>query len=205
MLEVGLVDIGLGNVESIDVSLRRSGVETSRITSPDCKFPQVVLLPGIGHFSSAVTMLNESGLRDKLITHARMGGGLIGICLGMQLLGRGSAEGVGAGLGLIDYSCVDMSENSKLSIPLTGWQVTEVAKGKSWLNVQTGDRFYFMHDYGVPTTGASFERMVHKNRDGMSYLAGVQEGNVIGFQFHPERSLEFGQRILANAVEELNR
>ncbi len=205
MLEVGLVDIGLGNVESIDVSLRRSGINTSRITASDNRLPRVVVLPGIGHFSTAVDKLESSGIKNKLIDHSGTGGGIIGICLGMQLLGRGSAEGAGSGLGLIDYSCVNMSANSSESIPMTGWQVTELAAGEGWLNVRMGDRYYFMHDYGVPSTGSSFERMLHKNRDGIAYLAGVQQGNVIGFQFHPERSLEYGQRILANAVEELSR
>jgi glutamine amidotransferase len=121
----------------------------------------------------------------------------------MQLLGGKSEEGWGTGLGLLNYDTVLIGKASERSAPVMGWMTPKILRS-GWLGVDPGSRYYFMHDYGVLDAPRDVLTMTHEV-SGTLIASSVAQGKIVGFQFHPERSLKFGQQILASAVRELNR
>lgn len=202
-IEVQIANLGMGNNASIANALLRVGVKSRLLDldkGPDCK---ILFLPGVGHFTSGSNALDERNLRPIIKEHVRSGGALIGICLGMQLLGTSSEEGGGHGLGLLDFKVQRIADLNQVSKPIMGWQ-TPVLKQENWLGLEGNERYYFTHDYGVLDSEGPSVKMAH--RTGYGFVASaLGEQNVIGFQFHPERSLTFGQKILHSAVKELSK
>lgn len=200
---VQLVDLGLGNTNSIRNSLLRSGIKTDLLRPGKLPRNRVLILPGVGSFDSGVQALDSKNFRQVIVDHVSDGGALIGICLGMQLLGKSSEEGVGDGLGIIGFETKLIAKNGGKSAPIMGWKTPKISR-PGWLDLDTNQRYYFMHDYGVHETANDHVTMIHEVSD-TPVASAVAAGKVIGFQFHPERSLKYGQEILAKAVEELSR
>jgi glutamine amidotransferase len=202
-LEVQLIDLQLGNVTSISNALLRSGIRSRLLDANQEPSTQVLLLPGVGHFTAGVRALDKNELRVQINKHLERGGSLIGICLGMQLLGVDSEEGSGEGLSLIGFRNKRIQSQKGSFGPIMGWKTPELVK-PNWLSMTGVERYYFMHDYGITDVDDDYTAMTHKVGQGTAVSA-VAKGKVIGFQFHPERSLVFGEAILANAVRELSR
>ena len=200
--KVDLIDLGLGNIGSIETALLRSGIRSEVLSGGQRPASKVVILPGVGHFTSGVEALDTLEMRHTIVDHVNSGGSLIGICLGMQLLGATSEEGPGNGLSLLDFCSRRILADGASGGPVMGWRTPKLLE-KGWLSREGQERYYFMHDYGVTEINSDLVKMTHSV--GQEIIASsVGRGRVIGFQFHPERSLKFGQEILASAVRELS-
>ncbi len=205
---VAIINYGLGNLGSIKNMLKVIG-ERSVITADKEEIHNAdhIILPGVGAFDAGMSKLNESGLSEVIKAEANNGKPILGICLGMQLLGRKSEEGKLGGLRLIPFesrrfnfsSVSDESIKPLLKIPHMGWDVVEFNHGSSLTNgIKGQQRYYFVHSYHAVCD--SSENTLMTCDYGYKFAASVHKDNVYGVQFHPEKSHDFGMRIFENFV-----
>ena len=189
-----ILDYGLGNLKSLQTALERAGIATRISAEPEIiKSAEVLFLPGVGAFRDAATALWDSGLAELIIKKSRQGSYIIGICLGMQLLYERSFEnGDYQGLGLIPGDVVKLKQMPK--IPHMGWNSLDLKRADPLLKyIRSGDYVYFVHSYYARSDG---EEILATAEYGETIPAIVRRGNVIGFQFHPEKSSDTGVRLL---------
>ncbi|GAA2855027.1 imidazole glycerol phosphate synthase subunit HisH [Microbacterium arabinogalactanolyticum] len=197
-MTVGIVDYGLGNLGSVRNMLKRVGAQSVSVRTAD-EIAEVdkVLLPGVGAFDTGVTRLAEAGLIDALRDFAGTGRPLLGICLGMQLLLDGSDEGVKSGLGLIPGRSVRFDEKLGIRVPHMGWNLANPTREDPLVaELPEESRFYFVHSYHVVPERA--EDTLAITDYGIPFSSMVRTGNVMGAQFHPEKSHTFGMTIMRN-------
>ena len=203
--EVVVVDLGSGNIGSILNMFRRLGVEAKSTNDPDLvrAAPRIVL-PGVGAFDGVMSRLNDSGLIPVL--EQRVLGDrvpMLGICVGLQLLGRGSEEGILPGLGWFDADVRRLPSrhgDELLRIPHMGWSPTRVLKPSAHLaTLATGDRYYFVHSFAL--TCDRLTDVLAVARYGEEFVAAVEVDNVIGVQFHPEKSHRHGLAVLRDFAQ----
>jgi glutamine amidotransferase len=196
--KIAIVDYGVGNLFSLCSSLEFIGAEAIVTSDVDqIKGASRIILPGVGAFADAARKLRESGLDKVIMEAASEGVPLMGICLGMQMLFDRSFEyGEHKGLGLIKGDVVAMEGRipSELKIPHIGWNALRF-KGEHPLfkYINEGDFVYFVHSYYA--SGCD-ESVIADTEYGILITAAVAHGNVMGCQFHPEKSGEVGLRIL---------
>lgn len=196
---IAIVDYGVGNLFSLKSSFAAIGADTIITPDPDViKQADKILLPGVGAFGDAAQKLKNTGLGDLIIEEANKGKPLLGICLGMQLLFEKSFEyGEHEGLGLIKGEIRPISDviPKDLKIPHIGWNALDFKGDVSpiFKNIKDGDFVYFVHSY----YGANCEENVIATTEyGAELTAAVQNKNVFGCQFHPEKSGNVGLNIL---------
>lgn len=203
---ISIVDYGVGNIASVQNMLKKLGHDAELTGDPEriAAAPKVIL-PGVGAFDRAAGILRETGLRDAVVQAAGNGSQILGICLGMQLLLEGSEEGEGseAGLGLIPGRVVVFPPEVReqgLRIPHMGWNsITRVGDRSALPTLADGDRFYFVHSFhAVPADPA---HRLATARHGVEFTAMVRKGNVVGAQFHPEKSHRTGMAMLRDFAE----
>lgn len=197
---IAILDYGLGNLGSIANMLKVIG-EKSKITNDRTviEASDGIILPGVGAFDAGMSKLNELGLTEIVKDESQKDKPILGICLGMQLLGRKSEEGGVEGLGLIPFECrrFKFEENSTLKIPHMGWDVVEFKKEHPILEGLKGQqRYYFVHSYHAVCDKE--ENVLMTCDYGYEFAAAVFKDNVIGVQFHPEKSHDFGLAIFNN-------
>ena len=195
---IAVVDYGVGNLFSLCCSLSRIGADTKVTSDPaEIRNAEKIILPGVGAFADAAQKLRDSGLDKVIMEEAAKGKEIMGICLGMQLLFEKSYEfGEHTGLGLLKGSVIGMEGTipSELKIPHIGWNALHFKKDSKLLKyIKEGDCVYFVHSFYVDP-GA--ESVVATAEYGKFVTAAVQKGNVMGCQFHPEKSGEVGLNIL---------
>ena len=195
---IAIVDYGVGNLFSLKSSLGMIGAEAV-VTGEEAVIAGAdrIILPGVGAFGDAAKKLRKSGLDRTVIRQAKSGKPLLGICLGMQLLFERSFEyGEHQGLGLVKGSVVGMEGRipPELKIPHIGWNALHVTREHGLLKyIQDGDFVYFVHSF----YGADCERSVIATAEyGRELTAAVAADNVMGCQFHPEKSGQVGLNIL---------
>lgn len=197
-----ILDYGLGNLGSISNMLKVIG-EKAKITRDKkvIENSDGIILPGVGAFDAGMGKLNDSNLTDVIKTEAKKGKPILGICLGMQLLGRKSEEGVLPGLSLIPFDCKKFKfENNELKVPHMGWDIVDFKKVNPLLDNLIGQqRYYFVHSYYAVCDNSSDVLMTCNY--GNDFAAAVVKDNVIGVQFHPEKSHDFGLALLNNFVK----
>lgn len=200
---ITIIDYGAGNIGSVLNMIRHVGGK-AEVTGDAAGVlgAKKILLPGVGSFDNAMTRLAGLGLVEPLKERAQAGIPFLGICLGMQLLANESEEGRMAGLGLIAGRvrrfCFE-GEVAKLKIPHMGWnRVTPVRTHPLGQGLDEGARFYFVHSYffDCERDGDVLFRSVY----GHEFTSGVQRGNVMGVQFHPEKSHRYGMQLIRNFV-----
>lgn len=195
---VAIVDYGVGNLFSLKSSLEAIGVSAFVTGSEDeIRNADKIILPGVGAFGDAANKLFKSGLADVIISEAKKGKPVMGICLGMQLLFEKSFEyGTHEGLGLIKGEIRSISEviPSDFKIPHIGWNALNFQGEKSRIfkYINDGDFVYFVHSY----YGAKCDDVIATSDYGAPLTAAVENGNVFGCQFHPEKSGSVGLDIL---------
>lgn len=195
---IAIVDYGVGNLFSLKCSLNRIGAEAVVASDPAViRAADKILLPGVGAFGDAAAKLRESGLSALLKEEARAGKPFLGICLGMQLLFEKSYEyGEHEGLGLIPGAVRPIADviPSGLKIPQIGWNALRFRKNSEiFSGIKNGDHVYFVHSYYA----ADCDEYVIADTEYGAYLtAAVQNKNVYGCQFHPEKSGNVGLNIL---------
>ena len=200
---IAIVDYGVGNLFSLRCSLESLGLKAEVSSVPDViRNADRVILPGVGAFGDAADKLRETGLDRVVIEQAEAGKPLLGICLGMQLLFDKSYEfGEHAGLGLLHGQVIPMLGTipAGLKIPQMGWNALLVKRSHPLLkNVREGDCVYFVHSYYASDCQDS---LVATAEYGIELTAVAANGNVMGCQFHPEKSGKVGLGILSAFAE----
>ena len=201
---IAVIDYGVGNLFSLCSSLRRIGASVEVTSDPDViRKADKLILPGVGAFADAAKKLRDSGLDKVIKEQAREGKEIMGICLGMQMLFEKSYEfGEYEGLGLLKGSVIPMEGTipKDLKIPHIGWNELHFARESKLLRyIKEGDWVYFVHSFYVDPAA---ESVVATAEYGKEVTAAVQKGNVMGCQFHPEKSGEVGLNILRAFCEE---
>ena len=195
---IAIVDYGVGNLFSLRCSLESLGLDTVVTSDPKViRNAERVILPGVGAFGDAVDKLRATGLDQTVLEEAARGKPLLGICLGMQLLfEKGYEFGEHDGLGLLHGSVVPMQGTipPELKIPQMGWNALIRKRSHSLLkDVKEGDCVYFVHSFYAADCDDS---LVATTEYGKELTALVAKDNVMGCQFHPEKSGNVGLKIL---------
>lgn len=196
---IGIVDVGIGNQGSIREAINSLGQDPVSVSKPaDLEDVSHLILPGVGAFSHAIDRLRQSGLLEPIQTYAAGGRPLLGICLGMQLLASvGEEDGPTEGLGLVPGRVSKLPDRAELRIPHVGWnEVRFTQKHPVFAGVKDAMDFYFVHAYQFLPEMAGYVLSV--THHGVDVVCGVGRDNIIGLQFHPEKSQKNGLRMLEN-------
>lgn len=196
---ITIVNYGMGNLGSVFNMFKRIGVEAQIVDRPeDLLSAKKILLPGVGSFDNAMKRINESGFLAILNQKALVDKvPVLGICLGMQLLTRGSEEGNLPGLGWIAADTIRFPNQNGLKVPHMGWNLVHPASASPLTDSLPDEpRFYFVHSYRVHVDDE--RNSILKCTYGVDFDAAVQHENIFGAQFHPEKSHKFGMRLLEN-------
>ena len=195
---IAIVDYGVGNLFSLISSFNKIGADIVVTADPEIiKSADGIILPGVGAFQDAAHKLRDSGLDKVIISEAQNGKKLMGICLGMQMLFQQSYEyGCHEGLGLLKGNIVPMKDiiPDTLKIPHIGWNALHFLRESDLFKyIKPDDCVYFVHSYYATDCD---ESVIATAEYGKELTAAVQKGNVMGCQFHPEKSGEVGLNIL---------
>lgn len=187
---LAIIDYGAGNVKSVLFALERLGFEGNVTNDWNAiKAADKVIFPGVGEASSAMKMLEDSGL-DVLIPTLKQP--VLGICLGMQLMCQHSEEGNTNGLGIFDVNVVKFSNEVK--VPQMGWNTIYNLKSALFDGIKENEFMYLVHSYYAPLS----ENTIATTNYELAYSTALQRDNFFGVQFHPEKSGIFGEQILKN-------
>ena len=203
---ITIIDYKMGNLGSIKNMLKKIGCDAT-ITSEIQKISksEKIILPGVGAFDKAIQNIKELNLIDilkKKVIQDKVT--VLGICLGMQLLAKGSEEGTLAGLGFIDgyVKKFNFKDKNNLKIPHMGWNTINVKKQHPlFFNMYNESRFYFVHSYHVVCNDK--DDVLTTTNFGFDFVSAVAKDNIIGVQFHPEKSRKFGMKLIKNFIEEV--
>jgi imidazole glycerol-phosphate synthase subunit HisH len=202
---IAIISYGLGNVSAFTNVYKRLGMPcVVATTASEIEEADHIILPGVGAFDHAMDLLQRSGMREALdlaIVVKKIP--VLGVCVGMQIMADDSSEGGLPGLGWVKGSVrlmTSRTQSNTLMLPHMGWNDVEPTVGEDLFSGLTGDaRFYFLHSYAFQCANDE-NAIAHAEYDG-EFTCAVRAGNVYGVQFHPEKSHEFGERLLKNFAE----
>ena len=197
---IAIIDYGVGNLFSLRSSFQKIGVEAVVTADPEMiRSAEKLILPGVGAFADAIQKLRDSGLDVLIKELAGAGKSIMGICLGMQMLFEKSYEyGEHEGLGLLKGQVVGMAGRlpEGLKIPHMGWNALKLTKPARLL--EEGSYVYFVHSFYAENCADSIAAVTDY---GIPITAAVEQGNIFGCQFHPEKSGNVGLAILKKFCE----
>jgi glutamine amidotransferase len=196
---ITIIDYGMGNIGSVVNMLKKLGIKSQTTNIPmELLEAKKIILPGVGAFDNAMEKLNCLGFSDVIRKKAEEGTPILGICLGMQLLGTSSDEGIMLGLNLIPGKIRKLQPSDKLRIPHMGWNMVQAIDKEMYKGLDE-NKFYFVHSYYFD---------VEEERDiagiteyGIRFTSSVRRKNIYGAQFHPEKSHKYGMQFLRNFNE----
>jgi glutamine amidotransferase len=202
---IAIIDYGLGNIKAFVNIYKQLNIPVIIAKNPDqLKDVEKIILPGVGSFDYAMQRFNDSGLRDtvdELVLHKTIP--IIGICVGMQMLAKSSDEGNLPGLGWIDAKVkkFDLSTfTHPACIPHMGWNDVKPVKSTQLMNnLEKDARFYFLHSYYFHCNRQ--EDIIATANYGIQFSCAVRFKNILGVQFHPEKSHHWGIQLLKNFSE----
>jgi len=202
---IHVIDYGLGNVQAFLTLYKHLGIKAHRAkTAADLINVKKIILPGVGAFDHAMTLLNQSGMRptlEQLVLHDKIP--VLGICVGMQILANTSEEGTLPGLGWLSGTVKSFKSNPQaatLPLPHMGWNdVKPQANASLFTGLEADARFYFLHSYFFAPDNVNHSSGVANY--GTDFSCAVSAGHVHGVQFHPEKSHHFGTQLLKNFAE----
>ncbi|MDO5971078.1 imidazole glycerol phosphate synthase subunit HisH [Flavivirga aquimarina] len=190
---VVIINYGAGNIKSIQFAFKRLGVDAVLSNNPEeILTADKVIFPGVGEASTAMNMLQESGL-DKLIPNLKQP--VLGICLGMQLLCESTEEGNTKGIGIFKTKVKRF--NSGVKVPQMGWNVIKDLKSDLFSGIKENEYMYLVHSYYAEHC----DETIAKTDYGINYASALQHNNFYGVQFHPEKSSLAGAKILKNFLK----
>ncbi|WP_138261934.1 imidazole glycerol phosphate synthase subunit HisH [[Clostridium] hylemonae] len=202
---IAILDYGIGNLGSIKNMLNKIGEETSIASSiKEIEQADKLILPGVGSFDNGMKCLRKKEF-DKVILEqvCDKKKPILGICLGMQMLGRKSEEGEEKGLDLISFDNKRFNfVDCGLKVPHMGWNYVDIINKENNLvkDIEEKQRYYFVHSYHAVCD--SKENILMTCNYGYEFAAAVIHGNIYGTQFHPEKSHKFGMKLLENFAKE---
>ena len=200
---IGIIDYELGNLRSVIGAVEKVGFEALISNRrEDLENADKLILPGVGAFGDFMKGLRQRGLEQPILEIARRGDPLLGICVGMQAFFEvGEEMGEHRGLGLLPGSVVHFPPLGELKIPHTGWNQLQVRTPCFlWSDIESGDYAYFNHAYYcAPQESGSITATTDY---GITFASAVQQNNLFGVQFHPEKSQRVGLKILENFVHQ---
>lgn len=198
---ISVIDYGVCNLGSMLNMLHKVGAQAELISTPaEVERAEKIVLPGVGAFDNGIAALRDRGLAEPLRKKAlndRVP--LLGVCLGMQMLGRRSEEGSMNGLDLVDAEVrrFRLPPGSGLKVPHMGWSLLVPHRDSALLHtLDERSRFYFCHSYRMFCNDP--DDILATANHGGDFVAMVQRENVYGVQFHPEKSHRFGMSLLHN-------
>jgi imidazole glycerol-phosphate synthase subunit HisH len=206
-MKIAIIDYGVGNPGSVLNMFKRIGVDAYISDNPRgiCN-AQKLILPGVGSFDTGMLNLNNSGLLpdlNRLVMIEKRP--ILGICLGMQLMTNTSEEGALPGLGWIDAETVKFKFDSfhNFKIPHMSWNLASVRKENILFDEEKSEKkFYFVHSYYVKCNDDS--DILTETNYGINFTSSFQRENIVGVQFHPEKSHRFGFRFMENFAKVFN-
>jgi len=197
---IAIIDYGMGNLRSVQKALEKVGAQAQITQNPDeIKKAQKVVLPGVGAMQPAMQKLKELKLMDPIKESIALGKPFLGICLGLQLFFEkgyegGEVEGIGIFRGTVERF-------SSLKVPHMGWNQIKIERPTTRLlaGCENESHFYFCHSYFVRPKDPS---VVAATTDyGVSFACAVEQNNIFGVQFHPEKSQSIGLKVLKNFIQ----
>ncbi len=192
-MKLVIIDYGAGNIKSIQFAFKRLGIDAVLSNKVDeIKAADKVIFPGVGEASSAMKMLQESGL-DKVIPTLKQP--VLGICLGMQLMCNSSEEGNTKGLGIFNVAIKKFSNSVK--VPQMGWNVISDLKSDLFSGIKDKEFMYLVHSFYAEKCDETIATTDYE----IEYASALQKDNFYGVQFHPEKSGVEGAKILQNFLE----
>ena len=200
---VGILKYGVGNIFSLLNIFEEKNIPCKFILCED-DFIDVthVILPGVGAFDFALEMFEKSGLKTPLINLINTEKiFLLGICVGFQMLFKCSEEGKKEGLNLLDLKIKKFNPDINVLIPHMGWnnvKYDKVLENSLFANIPQGSKFYFLHSFYLPETNELKNLQKAKTHYGQDFVSIVVKNNIIGAQFHPEKSHDQGIKFLIN-------
>ena len=202
MVNVAVIDYGIGNLHSACKGLEKAGA-TPKITSDSSEIlsADAVVLPGVGAFDPAMQHLRKLNLEPIIKDAIATGKPFLGICVGMQMLFDASEEGTEKGLGIVSGTVRRFRSEPDITIPQMGWNQLELTQNQLslWQDLPTDPYLYFVHSfYADPTDKSVNAAMVTHGTQ--SVTAAIARDNLMAVQFHPEKSSDNGLQILSNFV-----
>jgi glutamine amidotransferase len=192
-MKLVIIDYGAGNIKSIQFAFKRLGVNAVLSNNiDDIKGADKIIFPGVGEASSAMKMLQESGL-DKIIPTLKQP--VLGICLGMQLMCNSSEEGNTKGLGIFNTTVKKFSK--ELKVPQMGWNVIKDLKSSLFSGIKENEFMYLIHSFYAEHC----KETIAATDYGLNYASALKHNNFYGVQFHPEKSGLKGEILLKNFLE----
>ena len=204
-MDIAIVNYGIGNLRSAEKAFQHLGLDAQLTTNPAAlKGARKIILPGVGNFGACMQKLRANGFVEPLLEAVRAGTPLLGICVGLQMLFEGSEESVEEpGLGLLRgrvrrFSGPAFSGPDGLKIPQIGWNALEFPARAHPLfsGLKPGSHVYFVHSYSVQPADPGI--VLAWSDYGGRFCAAAGQGNILGVQFHPEKSQALGLSILQN-------
>ncbi|MBP6180967.1 imidazole glycerol phosphate synthase subunit HisH [Flavobacterium sp.] len=192
-MKIVIINYGAGNIQSIMFAIERLGFKAVLSNNPDeIKAADKVIFPGVGEASSAMKMLLESGLETLIPTLKQP---VLGICLGMQLMCNKSEEGNTKGLGIFDVDVIKFTP--KVKVPQMGWNQIYNLKSPLFNGINENEYMYLVHSFYAPNCPEAIATTDYE----VEYASALQKDNFYGTQFHPEKSGDIGEQILANFLK----
>ena len=203
---VGVIDLGINNLTSVQraFSVPLKPTDSLKVIESDTSLerPDLVILPGLGTFGAGMSALRERKLEEKIKSWNSEGVKVVGICLGMQLLGTHSEESKGVeGLNLISSRIERRPNDENERIPHTGWAETNIAYGSHpFSSLATPGDFYFVHSYHLIPENEN-DALSRTPFGKYHFVSSILSGNILGFQFHPEKSGNKGKELVSEIIE----
>lgn len=206
MVDVAIVDYGMGNLRSVEQAMRKVAAGADVAVTDDAAViagAGRVVFPGQGAMPDCMRELEARGLRATVLDAAR-NKPFLGICIGLQMLFEHSAEGDVPGLGVLPGEVVRFAsdlkdaQGARLKVPHMGWNGVRHANHPIWEGIAQGERFYFVHSYFVRPREAELVQATSDYPD--AFVCAVARDNLFAVQFHPEKSAAAGLRLLQNFI-----
>jgi glutamine amidotransferase len=207
MVDVAVVDYGMGNLRSVEQALRKVAPTAEIVITDDADTianAKRVVFPGQGAMPDCMRELDARGLRDAVLL-AASSRPFLGICIGLQMLFEHSDEGDIVGLGILPGKVVRFAshmhdaQGNKLKVPHMGWNQVHHGQHPLWDGIAQDARFYFVHSYYVQPQDASLVQATSQYP--RSFVCAVAQGNLFAVQFHPEKSQAAGLKLLQNFMQ----
>lgn len=198
-MKVGIIDYRMGNLASVSKALEAAGAEPHVSDRPDeLTATDLLVLPGVGNFAAGMANLVKLNLADYTVEWAASGKPLLGICMGMQLFFEESDEGAAKGLGILEGRVEKFDD--RLKVPHMGWNTLNPVGDAPIFEDFDGRHFYFVHSYYCRPAG---EYKGTQTGYGIDFCSAIQASNVVGVQFHPEKSSDDGLELLRRILKEV--